>query len=110
MKIEWLDPWSVMLPHKATRPEQVHGLAASIECDGWNGPPLIGYKLGDEIQLLSGTHRTVAARMIGFDIPVVLYPYEIIEKVWGTQCWDCLMNRKITQNGDGWDCHEAKKI
>jgi ParB-like chromosome segregation protein Spo0J len=74
----WLRP-----PHKVTRPEQVVELAESMRLVGWQGPPLIGYPVYGYYQLLSGTHRHAAARIIGVGIPVILRSYEEVRDAYG---------------------------
>ena len=86
-------PGAVTPPHKVTRPEQVDFLAAAIEEYGWQGPPLVGYRVDGGVQLLSGTHRHAACRRLGFAMPVVLREFEDVKAAWGDlEKWKQLMD------------------
>jgi ParB-like chromosome segregation protein Spo0J len=86
-----LKPEDCYPPHKVSRPDQVIDLANSFLERGWDGPKLVGYPLGDKIQLLSGSHRYEAAKLVGIDLPVVVVPYEVIGEIWGMDEWSKLM-------------------
>ncbi len=51
-------------------------------------PALIGYPLNGKIQLLSGTHRHLAAKQAGILLPVSLWLRSDIERMWGTMGWE----------------------
>ncbi len=53
-----------------------------------NFPALVGYPLDGRIQLLSGTHRHMAAKLAGIKLPVTLWLRSDIEARWGTELWD----------------------
>lgn len=54
----------------------------------YNQPALVGYPLGNgKIQLLSGTHRHLAAKQAGIKLPVTLWLRSDIERMWGTELW-----------------------
>jgi len=95
-KFKWLNPNILDLPHRVTRPEQVDSLVLSLTKCGWCGPPLIAYWHGNAIQLLSGTHRAAAARQLDMVVPVIVHPYDVVEKAWGTPEWQDLMDGSLT--------------
>lgn len=89
-----LVPLSMLLPpHKITHTEKLVELANSMEREGWKGDALVGYQWGTErIQLLTGSHRFVAALMARLkEIPVIVFPYSTIEKAWGTDSWSIII-------------------
>ena len=73
---ERIDPKreQVITPHEAWNKEKLAALIKSMREDGWQGLPLIGYRLSDNpydpIWLLNGSHRVVAAQETGISIPV----------------------------------------
>jgi len=50
-------------------------------------PALVGYPNGNRIQLLSGTHRHLAAKIAGIKLPVTLWLRSDVEERWGTELW-----------------------
>lgn len=50
-------------------------------------PALIGYPKDGKIQLLTGTHRHMAAERAKIMLPVVLRLRSIVEAAWGTHDW-----------------------
>jgi len=50
-------------------------------------PALVGYPLKGRIQLLSGTHRHLAAQLAGIDLPVRMVLRSVVETTWGTELW-----------------------
>ena len=57
-------------PHEITDPDKVKALVASIEANGWQGPPLVR----DGEYLITGTHRYAAAQELGMmdhEIPTI---------------------------------------
>lgn len=91
-KLMHFTPNALTPPHKVTRPEQVDLLAMDIETHGWQGPPLVGYRLDGGVQLLSGTHRHAACKRLQFAIPVVLREFEAVKTAWGdVERWKRLM-------------------
>ena len=85
--IALLDP-----PHKVTYPEYVEALCDALLTVGWDGPDLVGYPLGDRIQLLSGSHRYAAAILAGMmSVPVRIVPYAKVVAAWGTDAWTAIM-------------------
>lgn len=90
------NPSELLPPHRVTRSEDVDSLAMSMLQLGWDGPPLIGYYVGDgAIQLISGTHRREAAIIAGLRVPVIAYDFKKIQDLWGTDEWLGLMNPGI---------------
>ena len=99
MKIQLLSPDECMPPHSAKREEVVVSLANYFYNKGWGRgfPALLGYPWEGKIQLLSGSHRWAAAKMAGLEkVPVLVYPYETIDKAWGhSELW-----RELMKSGD----------
>jgi ParB-like chromosome segregation protein Spo0J len=84
--ITWVDPYQCRPPHRVSHPEKVAKLAAAFYTDGWGAgfPALVGYPHYGKIQLLSGSHRWVAAQRAQLRrIPVVIYPLELVSDSWG---------------------------
>lgn len=54
-------------------------------------PALVGYPRDGRIQLLSGTHRHLAAKQTGIMLPVTLKLRSVVEAAWGTDAWDELI-------------------
>jgi hypothetical protein len=50
-------------------------------------PALVGYPLDGKIQLVSGTHRHLAAKQAGIVLPITLWLRGDIEEMWGTELW-----------------------
>lgn len=86
---KWVPVSACDPPHRVTKPEQVEHLRQLITASGWNGHYLVGYQLGNRIQLLSGTHRHAAADKL----PVVVWPEEVIRDSWGDlRKWNYIMH------------------
>jgi len=87
-KVTWISPSRCSPPHRVTHPEKFQQLYLEFCASGWNKkePPLLGYQMRN-IQLISGSHRWAAARLAKIDIPVIIYSYKSIEKIWGTDEW-----------------------
>jgi hypothetical protein len=64
--VEWTDP-ATLIPWHETDPAKVGQLAASMAAGGWQGAPVVV----DGQTLLTGHHRTAAARHAGIFVPVV---------------------------------------
>lgn len=47
-------------------------------------PALVGYPRDGRVQLLSGTHRHLAAKQLGMMLPVTLKLRSVVEAAWGT--------------------------
>lgn len=90
--IKWVEPASCLPPHRVTHPTKLVELIKSISANGWNGQALIGYPLDGELQLLSGSHRHEACRLLECRLPLVLHSYEFLRHLWGTDKWIDLMN------------------
>jgi hypothetical protein len=82
-----INPWFLIPPHRISHPDKLIELTEDMIDHGWDYKlkPLIGYTwLNYQIQLLTGSHRVIAARNARlFNIPVLVYPYEIISNAWG---------------------------
>jgi ParB-like chromosome segregation protein Spo0J len=61
-------------------------------------PALVGYPIDGKIQLLSGTHRHRAALKIGMKLPVTLFIRSDVERVWGTELWESLIEDIAVQD------------
>lgn len=67
--------------HEIRDETKLAALVASMQADGWVGAPLVA----DNDQLLTGSHRWVAAEMAGIEAPVIDIR-ELIED------WDVLID------------------
>ncbi len=91
----WVDPEDCTPPHSLDMLSEhdavkVDELRVEFETNGFdkNQPALVGYPLNKHIQLLSGTHRHLAAKQAGIKLPVTLWLRSDIEATWGTELWD----------------------
>jgi hypothetical protein len=91
----WVDPNDCAAPHSldmdsARDANKVGNLRQQFEKHGFdvNYPALVGYPLDGKIQLLSGTHRHLAAKQANVPLPVTLWLRSDIERMWGTELWD----------------------
>lgn len=84
-----------MPPHGLTHPDKLEELIAAFEKNGWDEskPNLLGYPWQGKIQLISGSHRWLAADYTIGKIPVEEYSYEYIASIWGTDEWVKLIVR-----------------
>lgn len=92
--VRWIPPSTCDPPHAVGRPEQVRRLFLDFLKRGWDieKGALVGYPLGDRIQLLSGSHRWAAAKMARIRIPVVIRHPEEVWAAWGDlEKWGRLM-------------------
>jgi hypothetical protein len=91
----WVDPNDCIAPHSldmnsARDANKVENLRQQFEKNGFdiNHSALVGYPLDGKIQLLSGTHRHLAAKQANVALPVTLWLRSDIERMWGTDLWD----------------------
>jgi hypothetical protein len=91
--VTWIDPNICDPPHRVTHPDKFLELVEMFSDKGWDTskPVLLGYTL-DKIQLISGSHRWAAANEVNIKIPVVVYSYDEIADIWGTDAWLDLLN------------------
>lgn len=87
-RVKWIDPKCCNPPHRITHFDKFVDLCEQFSENGWDTkkPPLIGYQR-KKIQLISGSHRWAAALYNKIKIPVIIYPYKTIIKIWGTDEW-----------------------
>lgn len=99
MQLRWLPPDAFCPPHAVSHPDHVIELANLFHTQGWDRtkPALIGYPWQTTIQLLSGSHRWIAAGMAGILIPCVVVPYQEVEECWG----DLPRWSRLMRSGDG---------
>lgn len=90
--IKWIQWDACDPPHRVTHYSKLAELVKSFAAKGWNGQALIAYPFEGRLQLLSGSHRHEAARLVDIRIPVILHSYEFIKHLWGTDLWIDLMN------------------
>lgn len=90
----WADPDDCFPPHgldmESRRDyEKVERLTREFKANGFdlNMPALVGYALDGKIQLLSGTHRHLAAKQAGIKLPITLWLRSDVERMWGTELW-----------------------
>jgi ParB-like chromosome segregation protein Spo0J len=93
--ISLLDPKDCDPPHRVTHPEKLNWLISELTVKGWKGRVLIGYKLDGRVQLISGSHRYEAAKRLSLKLPVLLYPYDYITAIYGTDEWLFLVRQEI---------------
>ena len=93
MELKWINPEKLLPPHRVSRPVQVKQLAMEFVLNGWDTtkPALIGYECDGFVQLLNGSHRHAAALQANIYVPVIVWPYEQVERVWGRPEWLKLM-------------------
>lgn len=91
----WVDPRDCTAPHGLDMQTErdankVEDLRQQFEERGFdiNCSALVGYPLNGKIQLLSGTHRHLAAKQAGILLPVTLWLRSDVERMWGTELWD----------------------
>lgn len=94
-QLVWLDPNDCDPPHSLDMSSEhdaskVEMLVEAFSKDGFdkNYPALVGYPLNGRIQLLSGTHRHMAAGIAGIKLPVTIWLRSDIETRWGTDLWE----------------------
>lgn len=88
-KVTWINPNLCDPPHKVTHLEKFLELCDMFYTIGWDisKPPLLGYPIYKKIQLISGSHRWAAAVRANIKIPVIIYSYEQIYEIWGSDTW-----------------------
>lgn len=96
--VTWVSPHDCDPPHgldleSRHDAEKVGRLVFAFDHLGFDRskPALVGYPLNGRIQLLSGTHRHLAAQIAGIDLPVVLWLGSDVERAWGRDPWFDLM-------------------
>lgn len=94
----WVSPNDCIPPHgldmQSSRDyNKVDMLTEEFKKNGFdlNMPALVGYPLNGKIQLLSGTHRLLAAANAGIKIPVAMWLRSYVERLWGTESWVTLI-------------------
>lgn len=101
--IQYYDPKRLIPPHRIIRPERVVELAESMLTWGWRGQSLVGYPWGNQIQLITGTHRRAAAEAMQLFVPVVVLNTKQVGMAWGDVIkWTQLLNK-------GWDGYRTDK-
>ena len=90
----WVDPDDCNPPHSLDLTSEhdllkVEFLQNEFETNGFdlNMPALVGYPLDGRIQLLSGTHRHLAAKLAKIKLPITLWLRSDVESTWGTDLW-----------------------
>jgi hypothetical protein len=100
LAVEWRSSPSPM--HEVTDREHVRVLAAAMERDGWNGPPVVAdYELrsAGQDKAYTGVHRLAAWQEAGHDEVPCVWIEDIAEAA-GVD-WDALLD------GHGGDSYEA---
>lgn len=90
--VYWLQ-WRVCdPPHRVTNEQHRDDLIEALRA-GWNGPALVGYELGDKCQLLSGSHRHDASRILDRLMPVRLFNRSVPTEAYGDlDKWRAMMD------------------
>jgi hypothetical protein len=103
--VVWVDPEDCIPPHGLDMEtdhdfNKVAMLAEMFLKEGFDvtKPALVGYPIDGKIQLLSGTHRHRAALKIGMKLPVTLFIRSDVERVWGTELWESLIEDIAVQD------------
>lgn len=83
--IHWINPDKCLAPHSISRPEEVADLVEDFAENGWDTKQslLVGYTIGDKIQLINGTHRHAAATILKLEVPVMIYSESEVWNAWG---------------------------
>jgi hypothetical protein len=93
----YFDAECLTAPHKITNEDKVIRLYYSMKLNGWQGDPLVAYWWENRVQLLNGTHRLEAAKMLGLRIPVRVFYYSVVRDCWGNlDAWKRLMKGETT--------------
>ena len=84
-KARLVEPRLCLPPHRITSQEAFQRLLEAFLLKGWDHskPSLVGYVVGNKVQLLSGSHRWAAALESETKIPVVVLPKSLVEEAWG---------------------------
>jgi hypothetical protein len=78
--IEDHDPNYVDPPHEVDlKSAKVVRMADAMRQIGWVGHPLLGVRIADSVQLLTGSHRLAAARIADISVPVYLVEAELLD-------------------------------
>lgn len=65
-----------MVGHTPGSERKVKEIAASMENEGWIGPPLLVVRNEDVWQAFTGSHRLLAAQIADIDVPAVFISQE----------------------------------
>jgi hypothetical protein len=95
----WVSPGDCDPPHGLDMTarhdfDKVRLLIRAFSAGGFdmNEPALVGYALNSRIQLLTGTHRHMAAKEVPDQLlPVTLWLRSDVEECWGTELWEQLI-------------------
>lgn len=115
-RLIWIKPTDCDPPHGLDLQwkhdsDKVADLERQFRQEGFSlqKPALVGYPKDGRIQLLSGTHRHLAAICADIMLPVTMWLRSYVEAAWGTEHWDDII-RDIpvsdlcnVSSGDLWD-------
>jgi hypothetical protein len=74
------DPNYVDPPHEVDPASaKVATMADAMSQIGWVGYPLLGVRIADSVQLLTGSHRLAAARIADISVPVYVVEAELLD-------------------------------
>ena len=96
-------------PHDADKVEDLRKQFASAGFD-LNQPALVGYPLDNKIQLLSRTHRHLAAKLADTKLPVTLWLRSDVERMWGTELWTKVLEDIPVYKLMEWDIQDGFNI
>lgn len=87
--LRWLATTECAPPHRVTDWDKCYALRDGLKETGWRHdcPVLLGYPFEGTVQLISGSHRWAAARLLERSCPVWVLPYETVAELWGTEAW-----------------------
>jgi hypothetical protein len=91
---------------------KVKHLAEEFAKNGFdeNEPALVGYPIDGKIQLLSGTHRHLAAKIAEIQLPTTLWLRSDVERAWGTDEWNKLIEDTPVKDLENMSLEDGHKI
>lgn len=113
----WVEPKDCVPPHGLDMQwEHDRWKVAALEEDFRNNgfdvskSALVGYILDGKIQLLSGTHRHLAAQRAGIQLPVTLWLRSDVQACWGTDLWPTVIaDIPVEELLDFWIADDLRK-
>ena len=94
-----MDPWMIVPPHEVRDKGKLTALTEAMGREGWQGRPLLCYRVGDATAALTGSHRIAAARAAD----LVMVPVRYVDQValggrWGWGEDVCLDGIRLTDD------------
>jgi hypothetical protein len=80
-ELKWIALSKLKPPHFVPKSECLE-LISSMESDGWNRRPLIGFWVKDKVQCITGSHRIKAAKYADLQgAPVYIFSKELMKEL-----------------------------